>query len=70
MFGLLDLFGNVGGVNEILELTGALIVGLFSGKVFLFSVISSLYQVDSVNIGKLVFFLIKNYNSQMTVLKL
>ena len=51
VFALLDVFGNIGGVNEILEISGGLIVGIFSGKIFLFSLISSLYQVDSTHIS-------------------
>ena len=53
VFALLDVFGNIGGVNEILEIAGGLIVGLFSGKIFLFSILSALYQVDSTHLGKL-----------------
>ena len=52
VFGLLDLFGNIGGVNEVLEIAGSLIVGLFSGKIFIFSILSALYQVDAARIGK------------------
>ena len=52
VFGILDVFGNIGGVKEILEIAGALIVGLFSRKIFIFTLLSSLYQVDSSHIGK------------------
>ena len=32
IFALLEVFGNIGGVNEVLEVAGKIIVGLFSGK--------------------------------------
>ena len=46
VFSFLDGWGLIGGVNEILEISGKLIVSLFSGKIFAFSIISALYQVD------------------------
>ena len=38
VFSFLDCWGLIGGVNEILEIWGKLIVSLFSGKIFAFSV--------------------------------
>ena len=46
VFSFLDCWGLIGGVNEILEIWGKLIVSLFSGKIFAFSILSTLYQVD------------------------
>ena len=51
VFTWLDWFGNIGGVNEVLNTAGGLLVGLFSGKIFLYSLISALYQVDSTPKG-------------------
>ena len=49
VFSFLDGWGLIGGVNEILEISGKLIVSLFSGKIFAFSILSALYQVDLIN---------------------
>ena len=46
VFSFLDCWGLIGGVNEILEIWGKLIVSLFSGKIFAFSILSASYQVD------------------------
>mmetsp|Transcript_6199 Transcript_6199/g.5324 ORF Transcript_6199/g.5324 Transcript_6199/m.5324 type:complete len:222 (+) Transcript_6199:475-1140(+) len=43
---LLDVFGNVGGIMSIISLVGAIIVGFFSDKIFIYSILSKLYQVD------------------------
>ena len=49
VFSFLDCWGLIGGVNEIREIWGKLIVSLFSGKIFAFSILSALYQVDLVS---------------------
>ena len=49
VFSFLDCWGLIGGVNEILEIWGKLIVSLFSGKIFAFSILSALYQVDLIS---------------------
>ena len=46
VFSMLDCWGLIGGVNEILGLLGKLVVSLFSSKIFYFSIISAFYQVD------------------------
>ena len=46
VFSFLDWWGLIGGVNEILAIAGQLIVGLFSGKIFAFTLLSAIYQVD------------------------
>ena len=46
VFGFLEVTGNIGGLFEILEITGGLIVGLFSGKLFLYSILPKLYHID------------------------
>jgi hypothetical protein len=46
VFSILDLTGMLGGLFEVLERCGAMFVGFFADKIFLFSVISKLYQVD------------------------
>jgi hypothetical protein len=53
VFSLLALTGNIGGLFEVFERSGNLIVGFFVGKIFLFSVLSNLYQVDVYNRGNL-----------------
>ena len=42
----LDWWGFIGGVNEILHLAGMLVVSLVSGKTFVLSLLSALYQVN------------------------
>lgn len=54
VFSFLALTGNIGGLFEVFERSGDLIVGFFAGKFFLFSILSNLYQVDVYNKGKLV----------------
>ena len=49
VFSLLDALGNIGGVNEVLQVSCGMIISIFSGRMFLYSIISSLYQVDSMN---------------------
>ena len=46
VFSLLDLFGNLGGLFEVLFILGGLTVGSFIDKLFHYSIISSFYQVD------------------------
>ena len=52
VFSFLDLAGNLGGFFEILERTGAFLVGFFAGPMFMYSILSSLYQVDTHKKGK------------------
>ena len=42
----LDWWGFIGGVNEVLHLAGMLLVSLVSGKTFVLSLLSALYQVN------------------------
>ena len=42
----LDWWGFIGGVNEVLHLAGMLIVSFVSGKTFMLSILSALYQVN------------------------
>lgn len=46
VFTFMEVTGNIGGLFEILEISGGLLVGLFSGRIFLFSVLPKLYHVD------------------------
>ena len=47
VFTFLDLTGNLGGLFEILEIAGSLIVAVFAHKIFLYSLLSRLYQIDT-----------------------
>ncbi|CAI2382333.1 unnamed protein product [Moneuplotes crassus] len=47
VFSFMEVTGNIGGLFEILSIAGGFIVGAFSGRMFLFSILSKLYQVDS-----------------------
>lgn len=47
VFGFLEVTGNIGGLFEILEIGGGLIVGLFSGRLFLFSILPHLYHIEN-----------------------
>ena len=49
VFSFLDLTGNLGGLFEIMEIIGGIIVGIFADKLFSYSIISSLYQVDPLS---------------------
>lgn len=42
---ILDVTGNLGGWFEIMEVAGGMAVGLFSGRLFLFSILSHLYHI-------------------------
>ena len=46
VFSLLDWFGNIGGVNELFKSMWEILVSIFSGRIFMFSILSALYQVD------------------------
>ena len=46
VFSLLDLFGNLGGLSEVCTIIGGLFVGIFADRLFNYSIISSLYQID------------------------
>lgn len=47
VFGLFDMFGNLGGLFEILEISGGIIVGIFASRLFSYSIVSTFYQIDS-----------------------
>ena len=44
-----DWCGLIGGINEILHLAGMLIVSSLSGKLFVFNMLASIYQVSFIN---------------------
>ena len=46
VFTLLEVIGNIGGLMGIFTVGGSLLVGMFSGKVFLYSILSKIYQVE------------------------
>mmetsp|Transcript_33143 Transcript_33143/g.32520 ORF Transcript_33143/g.32520 Transcript_33143/m.32520 type:complete len:197 (-) Transcript_33143:574-1164(-) len=46
VFSFMEVTGNIGGLFEILQIAGGFIVGIFSGRLFTFSMLSSLYHVD------------------------
>ena len=49
VFSFFDLTGLVGGVFEILELAGGLFVSFFAHKLFMFSMLNDLYQVEKID---------------------
>ena len=44
-----DWCGLIGGINEILHVAGMLIVSSLSGKLFVFNMLASIYQVSFIN---------------------
>ncbi|CAI2381127.1 unnamed protein product [Moneuplotes crassus] len=52
VFTFLEAFGNIGGLLEVLTIAGGFIVGLFSEKIFLFTILSKLYQVEKPKTDK------------------
>ena len=46
VFTILEVIGNIGGLMGIFTVAGSIIVGMFSGKVFLYSILSKMYQVE------------------------
>ena len=46
VFTFLDLLGNLGGIFEVLSVLGSIFVTIFSEKLFHYSILSNLYQVD------------------------
>ena len=52
VFSMFDFTGLVGGVFEIFEVTGGIIVGLFAYKLYMFSMLSNLYQVQKTHGGQ------------------
>ena len=46
VFSFMDVFGNIGGLLEIMSITGGFIVGFFSERTFLFTLLSKLYQIE------------------------
>jgi len=49
VFNFMEVTGNIGGLFEIMQIGGGFFVGLFSGKLFLFSILSKLYHVEEPN---------------------
>lgn len=47
VFSFLDLTGQLGGINEVLIVFGSILTGFFTEKIFNYSVLSKLYQVDN-----------------------
>ena len=47
VFSFLDLTGQLGGINEVLVVFGSILTGFFTEKMFNYSVLSKLYQVDN-----------------------
>lgn len=57
VYSILDLTGQLGGVFEIFDIFGGIFIGLFADKLFVFSIISRLYQTkvnSHVDKGKLI----------------
>ena len=46
MYTLGDLFGQVGGMDSILTSIGGILVGVFSTKIYMTSLLSNFYQVN------------------------
>ncbi|CAI2373165.1 unnamed protein product [Moneuplotes crassus] len=46
VFTFMEATGNIGGLFEILEIAGGFLVGIFSGRLFLYSLLSQLYQIE------------------------
>lgn len=46
VFGFLEVTGSIGGLFEILEIGGGMIVGFFSGNIFLYSLLTKLYHIE------------------------
>ena len=49
VFSFFDLTGLVGGVFEILEVVGSILVTFFTHKLFMFSMLNDLYQVQKID---------------------
>ena len=49
VFSFFDFTGLIGGVFELFEITGSIIVGYFASKLFFFSMFADLYQVQKVD---------------------
>ena len=49
VFSVFDFTGLIGGVFEIFEIIGGIFVGYFSSKLFLFSMLTNLYQVQKID---------------------
>ena len=52
VFTLLEVIGNIGGLMGIFTVGGGLLIRMFSGKVFLYSILSKIYQVEEPNYDK------------------
>jgi len=46
VFSFMEVTGNIGGLFEIFSIAGGIIVGLFSGRTFLYSILPKLYHVE------------------------
>ena len=55
VYSVLNFSGDLGGINELLTLVGSIIVGFFSSHIFIYSILSSLYQVEADLVGKPIF---------------
>lgn len=49
VYSILNLFGDLGGVFGIFSLAGSIFVGIFADRLFNYSLISTLYQVDPLS---------------------
>lgn len=47
VFGILEVTGMIGGLFEVFERAGGFLVVLFSGKIFLYEILSKLYHVSN-----------------------
>lgn len=52
VFSFLEVTGNIGGLFEVLNIGGGFLVGVFSSRIFMFSVLSKLYQVETPRSGE------------------
>ena len=64
VFGFMDLTGNIGGLFEIFEIGGDFLVAIFSGKMFLYSLLSKLYHVEGPESDQS----IKNFNNLKNII--
>ena len=49
VYSMTDMFGQIGGMDSILVSAGSILVGIFSSKIFMASLLSSFYYVNSEN---------------------
>ena len=55
VYSMTDMFGQIGGMDSILVSAGSILVGIFSSKIFMSSLISTFYYVVSENQDSKVF---------------